>query len=541
MVATRIFKNGKIYTVNKNQPWAEAVAVEGDKIVFVGDNDGAMKLADSKTEVTDLQGKMMMPGFIDGHVHPLMAAAWTSGVMLSGCKTEEDILAAVKEFVDANPDREAYFGQGFADAIFADYHPHADALDAICADKPILLASSSCHGAWCNHKAFEVAGVDKNTPDIAPGSNYFVRDEEGNPTGRCIETCYFDLAKHADYFPKENFKQCVLNLANLFASLGYTSFADLGDNEFITNSLNEEFEDFMNSDEFPQRFFGGFYFCTSRHDMLQALSDCCILKSKFKPTDKLGFPVFKILGDGVAESATAAMAHPYDNGADIQPNFTPEETNRMALMMAANGFDINIHAIGDRTTKMALDMAEALRDAGFTDTRVTLSHSEFFQPGDIERAGKLGVMINSTGAWHFVSAEEYKQHLGINITGNPYPVKSLINAGCRYGQGSDYPVSDGKPSPFESIDIGIRRRMIGYTGPDPSDICEGPTLEESIESYTINNAWQVRMEDKIGSIEEGKLADLIVVDQNLFEIPVTDIHKTKVLETIRGGQTVYKS
>ena len=541
MTATRIFKNGKIYTVNKNQPWAEAVAVEGDKIVFVGDNDGAMKLADSNTQVTDLEGKMMMPGFIDGHVHPLTAAAFASAINLSPCENKQDVLDVVRDYVTAHPDQEAYFGQGFADGMFKDFHPLADDLDAICADKPILLASSSCHGAWCNHKAFEVAGVDKNTPDITPGSNYFVRDEEGNPTGRCIETCYFHLAKCGNYFPSESFNKSVLDFGNKMAALGYTTFADLGDLEFITNSLDENFYDFINSDEFPQRFFGGFFFISNKTDMWQSIVDLHHLVPNLKDNDKLGFKVFKIVGDGVLESRSAAMVKAYDNGETISTNFSKDETCLMGLLAASCGYDINVHAIGDATTKMALDMAEVIREAGYDDTRIALSHSECFVDGDIERAGKLGVFINSTGAWHACDAKLYKKYLGVNMDGQPYPIRSLMNAGCKYGQGTDCPVSDGDPTPFASIEVGMRRKSIGEDGPDLDSISEAITLEESIESWTINNAYQVRMEDKLGSIEEGKLADLVVLDQNLFDIPVTDIHNTKVLETIRGGQTIFKA
>jgi predicted amidohydrolase YtcJ len=540
MAASRIFKNGKIYTVNKNQPWAEAVAVEGDKIVFVGDNDGAMKLADSNTQVTDLEGKMMLPGFIDGHVHPLMAAAFESGIDLNSCENEQDILDTVKEYVEAHPDNDTYFGQGFEDEIFAHYHPLADSLDAICADKPVLLLSASCHGAWCNHKAFEVAGVDKNTPDIMPGANYFVRDEEGNPTGRCIETCYFQLAKYGNYFPTETFSESVLRLGNKMAAYGYTTFADLGDYEFITNSLDQKFADFINSDEFPQRFFGGFYYATNKSDMWQAIIDSHRLIPELKETDKLGFRVFKIVGDGVLESRSAAMMEPYDTGQQITTNFTTDETCLMGLLVAACGYDINIHAIGDATTHMALDMAEKVRAAGYDDTRIAISHSQCWRKEDIARAGKLGVMINSTGSWHTTTKEDYKERFGVNMDMPSDPVRSLIDAGCRYGQGTDLPVSEGDPSPFECIEVGITRRKVGDTSVS-SEANQAPTLEESIESWTINNAWQVRMEHKLGSIEEGKLADMIVVDRNLFEVPVTDIHGTKVLETIRGGQTVYQA
>ena len=235
------------------------------------------------------------------------------------------------------------------------------------------------------------------------------------------------------------------------------------------------------------------------------------------------------------------MVKPYDNGVKALPNFNSEEAAEMGLLVAKAGYDLYMHAIGDATTTVALDMAQAVREAGYNDTRIAMAHCQCFQPGEVERAGKLNVFINSTGSWHTTTNAEYKEHLGANIQGYQYPVRSLIDAGCKYGQGSDFPVADGKPDPFISIEVGMRRAPIDSSDPEPEEICEAPTLEESIESFTINNAYEVRMEDKIGSIEEGKLADLIIIDQNLFEIPTNEIHNTKVLETIRDGITTYKA
>ena len=154
----------------------------------------------------------------------------------------------------------------------------------------------------------------------------------------------------------------------------------------------------MNSDKFPQRFFGGFYFATNVRNMLQAIVNSSMLIENLKNTDKLGFTTFKILGDGVVETRSAAMINPYDNGVTVIPNFNQDEMKIMGLLVATYGYDINVHAIGDATTKLALDMAEEIRKRGFNDTRITLSHSQCFAPGQIERAGKLGVFINTTGA-----------------------------------------------------------------------------------------------------------------------------------------------
>lgn len=539
MPATRIFHNGRIYTVNKKQPWAEAVALEGNKIVFVGSSEEALKLADANTEVSDLQGKMMMPGFIDGHIHPLMSAAFRSGIQLASCKDEAEVLKTVKEYVESHPDNETYFGHGFADAMFADHHPLASSLDAICSDKPILLVASSCHGAWCNHKAFEVARVDKNTPDTTPGSNYFVRDEEGNPTGRCIESCYIKVAKGANYFPLDVFKSCILDLGKQFAEMGYTTFADCGVYSFVVDALDQEFAAFLNSDEFPERIIGGFYLATSMNELDECIEGAVSLVENLKNTDRLAFKFFKILGDGIIEARSAAMVAPYDDGRQVVPNFNSEQAKAIGLMVAKSGYDLNMHAIGDATNLVALDMLEAIRDAGYKDTRMVISHAQTWQPGQIERAGRLGAFINSTGSWHYTTNEIYKQYVGANIVGHQYPIRSLIDAGCKYGQGSDFPVADGKPTPFESIEVGMTRSPIGSTELSPM-VCEAPTLEESIESFTINNAYEVRMEDKIGSIEVGKYADLVILDKNLFEIPTTEIHTTQILETIRDGLTTFK-
>ena len=541
MNASKIFYNGKIYTVNKEQPWAEAVVLDGEKIIYVGNNEEALSMKEDSTDVEDLDGKMMLPGFIDGHIHPLMSAAFMSGAQLAGCMSEEEILDRVKEYVEANPDNDTYFGHGFYDEIFANYHPTVDALDKICSDKPILLVASSCHGAWCNSKAFELAGIDKNTPDITPGSNYFVRDEEGNPTGRCIESCYIQVAKGANYFPREIFKNKLLDLGKQFSELGYTTFADCGVFSFVIESLDKEFANWINSNEFPQRLIGGFYIATSMNEIEECIEGASGLIKNLKNTDKLAFRYFKILGDGVMESKSASIVNGYDGIGKVVPNFNSEQAKQIGLLVAKNGYDLNMHAIGDQTCIYALDMLEAIRDAGYSDTRVVISHCECWQQDQIERAGKLGAFINSTGVWHVESANDLKRLYGANVQGPLYPIRSLIDAGCKYGQGSDFPVAAGKPNALNSIEVGMRRTNVRQTNDDELERNQGPTLEESIESFTINNAYELRMEDKIGSIEVGKLADLVVLDKNLFEIPVTEIHNVNVVETVMNGETTFKA
>ena len=173
MKADRIFVNGYIYTVNNRSEWVEAVAIKGDRIIYAGDEEGVRALCGENTEVTDLAGKMMLPGFIDGHCHPVLAAHYLCGVYLQIEWGVEECLAEIRKYVEANPDNETYFGIGYAEWIFDETGPKKEMLDEICADKPMMILGSSAHEAWVNSKALELAGITKDTPGPDPGIPLF--------------------------------------------------------------------------------------------------------------------------------------------------------------------------------------------------------------------------------------------------------------------------------------------------------------------------------------------------------------------------------
>ncbi len=187
MRADKIYVNGSIFTVNDKSEWAQAVAVEGNKIIYVGDREGAEALCDAETEVCDLDGKMLLPGFIDGHCHPVLAAHYLCGIYLEIEWGVEECLAEIERFVKENPDNDTYFGLGYAEWIFDETGPKKEMLDAICPDKPMMILGSSGHEAWVNTRALELAGITKDTPNPIPGFHYFHRDAEGNPTGHLLE------------------------------------------------------------------------------------------------------------------------------------------------------------------------------------------------------------------------------------------------------------------------------------------------------------------------------------------------------------------
>ncbi|MCQ2752403.1 MAG: amidohydrolase family protein, partial [Coriobacteriales bacterium] len=182
----KVLKNAKIYTVNANRDWAEAVVIDDDKILFVGTNDGADAYIDDNTQVQDMEGKMILPGFIEGHIHTFGAGVIPAGIPLAGLMSKEEIFASIKNYVAEHPDDDCYFGVGWYEKLFGDEGPNKRDLDAI-TDKPMALMSASCHTCWANSKALEIAGITKDTPDPIPNVQFYMRDENGEPTGYCIE------------------------------------------------------------------------------------------------------------------------------------------------------------------------------------------------------------------------------------------------------------------------------------------------------------------------------------------------------------------
>ena len=224
----KILKNAKIYTVNKNRDWAEAVVIDDDKIVYVGTNEGADAYADNGAEVKDMQGKMILPGLIDGHIHTLGAGVLPSGIILGGLTTKEEIFETIKKYINENPDDECYFGMGWLESIFGDKGPNKADLDAI-TDKPIALISASCHTCWANSKAFELANITKDTPDPIPNVQFFMRDENGEPTGYCIENKPLNMVfSGADYIPMDKVFPALSYISQQLVSEGITTSAGLG-------------------------------------------------------------------------------------------------------------------------------------------------------------------------------------------------------------------------------------------------------------------------------------------------------------------------
>lgn len=225
-----ILKNGFVYTMNDKAPVAEAVAVEGQKIRAVGTTEEIMALKEDQTKVIDLEGKMLLPGFIDAHCHPAMCAFFANGVLIDEDMNIPEVEATIEAYIKENPDKNAYFGIGYNEFLYDEKGPKKEDLDKFCKDKPVVILGSGGHEGWCNTKALELAGVDKNTPDPIPGFQYFERDADGNPTGHLVETApesiVFDAA---EYFERDVVRKNFIDVSKSYSEMGVTSLVTCGD------------------------------------------------------------------------------------------------------------------------------------------------------------------------------------------------------------------------------------------------------------------------------------------------------------------------
>lgn len=537
----KLYTNGHIYTVNKEQEWVEAVVVQGNRIVYTGDRAGAEVLCGNDAELYDLAGRMMLPGFIDGHCHPVMAAHVLSGIVFDIDWTLEQCLDEIERFVRQNPDKDTYFGLGYAEWIFDEKGPGKELLDRICPDKPMFFMGSGAHEAWANSKCFELAEVTKDTPDPIPGLHFFARDEEGEPTGHVVEgRAQAVIMTRINFFDEKSVVRLMEENSADYAAMGVTATADMGMFIYLEQQYYDALDAVREGGNYLQRFVG----CTCQIEDPAYIDDRirAIVKVGEKYNDdRFRMNFLKLINDGTMESRTAAISEPYpEDGSVIKPLMDEELSAQTGVKAAAAGLDINMHAIGDVAVKSVIAMAKAVRDAGYDDCRITCSHSQYIAEEDIPLFGKYDIIGNSTGVWMYGNPLMDKV-LG-HINNETFRMRSIIDGGARMALGSDFPVDEYGREPLKSIEMCATRRMYGQPGApvlEPAD--EKTTVREAIEGFTINNAYQMHMNDVIGSIETGKYADFVILEKNILDMPPENIHKVKVCETIMDGITTYRA
>jgi len=534
--ADLVLTGGAIYTMDPALPRATAVAVAKGKVLYVGDDSGARRLLGGSTVLVDLGGKMVLPAFQDSHIHLVTGGIELGQCDLNGLRTKEEIFEKIKAYAAANPGAPWVTGGGWDLPVFPQADPRKEDLDALVPDRPAALSSADGHSAWVNSRALALAGVTKDTADPAGGR--IERDPKtGEPTGTLRESAAGLVEKLVPELGPEDYVQGLkagLGLANRF---GIASIIEASAGEKILDA----YAALDRSGELSVRVLASLHVDTDKGtaevDRLVKLRDA-YRGARLRST------AAKIFVDGVMEPHTAALLEPYlDRPGDRgTPLLEPEAFNALATALDAAGFQIHVHAIGDRAIRMSLDAFEAAgRANGFRDLRHHIAHLELIDPADIARFKGLGVAANFQALWAY--ADPYITDLTLPILGPGrsrwlYPIGSVARTGAVIAGGSDWSVSS--MNPLEAIQVAMTRR-----GPDdpPGEAWipeEKVDLETMLRAYTVNGAWLSHDEKSRGSLEPGKAADIIVLARDLYKIPSSEIGRVKVLLTLLDGRPVFR-
>jgi predicted amidohydrolase YtcJ len=534
--ADLVLTGGAVYTMDAARPRATAVAVAKGKVLYVGDDPGALRFRGGSTVVTDLGGKMVLPAFQDSHIHLITGGVELGQCNLNGLRTKEEIFDRIKAYAAANPGAPWVTGGGWDLPIFPRADPRKEDLDALVPDRPAALSSADGHSAWVNSRALRLAGVTKDTADPAGGR--IERDPKtGEPTGTLRESAAGLVEKLIPELGPEDYVQGLKAGLELANRLGIASIIEAS----ASPKILDAYAALDRSGELSVRVLASLYVDTDKGT--SEVERLVKLRDAYHGA-RLRSTAAKIFADGVMEPHTAALLEPYlDRAGDRgTPLLEPAAFDALATALDAAGFQIHVHAIGDRAIRMSLDAFEAAgRANGFRDLRHHIVHLELIDPADIPRFKALGVTANFQALWAY--ADPYITDLTLPILGPGrsrwlYPIGSVARTGAVIAGGSDWSVSS--MNPLEAIQVAMTRR-----GPDdpPGDAWipeEKVDLETMLRAYTVNGAWLSHDEKSRGSLEPGKAADIIVLGRDLFKIPASEIGRVKVLLTLLDGREVFR-
>ena len=532
------------FTMNADQPWASAVVIKGDKIIFVGDEQDAVLYQNSATQVIEMSGGMVLPGFIDSHVHLLWGGIEMNDCRLHDLKTSTQIFQALRDYVALHPKNEWLRGSGWELPIFPDGNPRKEWLDEISPDKPVFLLSADGHSAWVNSKALALAGINAQTPD--PVNGRIERDPNSKePSGVLREDAMGLVEPLLPLYTKDQIDTGLQFAVKEANRLGITAILDAGTESYTSNdSIRRSYDGLDSYREATLDKKISMRVAVSQYANPESWKDDLTQMKKRRFANELGvMNTVKIFSDGVIEGGTAALLEPY-LGTDDHGilNWHPDTLKKAVAEYDKAGFQVHIHAIGDWGIRSTLDAFEYARQHnGVEDKRHMMSHIQLIHPKDVPRFKELNIIASFQALWAY--PDKYITDLTLPVLGPVrskwnYPINSVFLSGARITGGSDWTVSS--LNPLYAIEVSVTRREPGNKDGDALLPEEAVKLETMLRAYTLEGAFSLFKENEIGSLEAGKLADIIILDRNLFQIPPYEIHNASVVQTIFNGKIVYK-
>ncbi len=535
--ADRVLVNGKIITVDEDDSIVEAVAIKGKRFLAVGSTEEIKGLAGDKTEVIDIKGKTVLPGIIDTHTHPSHAGA---RILEINCrqphvKSVKDILSIVSEKARELGPGKWVRGANFNDSkLEENRHITRWELDEASPENPVFIASDTGHQSLVNSMALELAGVTRETPD--PPGGEIERDENGEATGLLYETASSLVSRIIPPYTVEEIKEAFREVLDQFSEWGITTTHDASGYDLGIRAYQQ-----LLAEGVRQVRFNLMVSVRPRHpegaDLLESMTSMGI-ESGFG-SDWLKVISLKIMGDGSGAGGTAGVYEPQHRGTKgLGLMMTdPKDIERMVMKAHESGLRCSIHSIGDRGIDIALDCIEKAQKAKpVPDMRHRLEHNSLCTPKQLKRIKELGVTPSSSIGYMYGIGDQYYENFGPERSRWLHPHKTMKKMGIIAGGNNDCPVTFY--SPFVQMYAAVTRKTSAgqVVGPE-----EAIGIMDAIRVYTWNGAYLGKDEDRLGSIEPGKLADLIVIDKDITSVPPEELLETKVLMTIVDGKTVYEA
>ncbi len=556
MQADVVFTGGAVYTPDAagrrlvpagcgaaGGGWARVVAVRGERIVAVAEADdaGICDLIGPRTEVVDLSGRALLPGFQDAHVHPAFAGVTMIGCNLIGAATLDDALARISSYAARRTDAEWIAGSGWRMEWFDRGLPSRELLDKVTEGRAVYLTNRDGHGAWASTRALDLAGIDARTPD--PPDGRIERGLDGSAQGTLHEGAATLVGRHVPALTLPDRVRGLLLAQEHLHARGITAWQDAIIGDYLGSG-----------DPLPV------YLAAARAGSLTARVEGALWWDRARGAEQLPdilarreqgqagrfrANTVKIMQDGVVESFTAGMLEPYLDccGASTAnrglSHVEAGQLREYVTLLDAAGFQVHLHAIGDRAVTEALDAIEAARGVnGAGDHRHHIAHLQVMHRRDIPRFAALDVTANVQALWaaHEPQLDELTiPFIGPERAARQYLFGDLLRSGARLAAGSDWAVSSANP--LRAIHVAVNRTLPG-TGAEPLLPGQSLGLAEALAAYTAGSAY-VNHLDETGAIEPGRLADLVVLDRDPFDGPAGEIASTRVELTYVGGQQVY--
>lgn len=544
--ADYLFLNGYVYTVDPANPVSEAVAVKGNQIIYVGNIDEAQQFRGSDTLIINLSGAMLMPGFIDGHNHIISGALQKQGIKLTGARNFEEVIERIQEYVTSHPDMEVYTGYDWDFYMFQGTDPTRHDLDTI-TNKPIILFNTDTHNAWFNTRAMEMANISNMTKDPSQ-SSYYLREPDGTPSGIAYEAEAYQPIFIAMGLlnGSESLEREMEDIIPRLPRAGITSVHDMG--IYTEKGLSEGYMGFdllrkwEEKGKLPCRVVGVYGLRTPSGT---AEDHVAILKkwNETYQSNLITVNSLKIWSDGTYQTFTGVQLEPYANN----PNTTGESVWTSDLLTEyittayKEGFNVQIHTIGDSSLRRCLDAFEASKEYRPVSGRSTLHHLNIIHPDDLPRFSQLNITGDATLEWLTSDWNESLAYFGEERRDSEYDVwNRLIDQGVNVTFGSDMPgTNPDELAPLYQMQVALTGKIPGRTIVSTPPTWRIPSRERMIFGYTAAGAYQMGKENEIGTITTGKKADLIILNKNILTIPAEELNQMRILLTMMDGNVTY--